>query len=67
MRVTGGAKRLDAADQNSATGTPANDTFVGRVAGADVGYAGRTGAEARQQYTAKHGNAAAGHPTDNRR
>lgn len=49
-RATGGADRPDAEDQNSTTGTPANDTFVGRVSGEDVGYAGETGAEARQRY-----------------
>ncbi|MGH3097054.1 MAG: hypothetical protein ACRDMV_13790 [Streptosporangiales bacterium] len=49
-RATGGADRPDAEDQNSTTGTPANDTFVGRVSGEDVGYAGQTGAEAREQY-----------------
>lgn len=37
----------DEADGISTTGTAVNGEFVGRVAGDDVGYAGKTGAEAR--------------------
>jgi hypothetical protein len=35
------------ADGASTTGTAPNETYVGRVAGDDEGYAGETGAEAR--------------------
>jgi hypothetical protein len=31
------------------TGTGDTDTFVGRAAGRDLGYAGETGAEARRE------------------
>ncbi|ADB32874.1 hypothetical protein Kfla_3821 [Kribbella flavida DSM 17836] len=34
----------------STTGTGENETFVGRVAGLDEGYAGETGAEARSEH-----------------
>jgi hypothetical protein len=46
-RATGGGTS-DAPDAASTTGTGDSDTFVGRVAGQDVGYAGETGAERRQ-------------------
>ena len=46
-RATGGGPS-DAPDARSTTGTGDSDTFVGRVAGQDVGYAGETGAERRQ-------------------
>lgn len=36
-------------DGGSTTGTDENETFVGRVAGQDAGYAGETGAEARAE------------------
>lgn len=48
-RATGGEPSPDEPDQNSTTGTTPNDTFVGRATGADVGYAGETGAERRAQ------------------
>lgn len=50
-RATGGDKvdeqNADDNDLHSTTGTSENETFVGRVSGADEGYAGLTGAEAR--------------------
>jgi hypothetical protein len=47
-RETGGADRDgDTRDGPATTGTDENETFVGRVAGQDAGYAGETGAEAR--------------------
>ena len=45
-RATGGGES-DEPDAASTTGTGESDTFVGRVAGQDVGYAGETGAERR--------------------
>ena len=45
-RATGGGGS-DEPDAASTTGTGESDTFVGRVAGQDVGYAGETGAERR--------------------
>jgi hypothetical protein len=45
-RATGGGES-DAPDATSTTGTGESDTFVGRVSGQDVGYAGETGAERR--------------------
>lgn len=45
-RATGGSES-DAPDAGSTTGTGESGTFVGRVAGQDVGYAGETGAERR--------------------
>jgi hypothetical protein len=46
-RVSGGAHSEHEGDQGSVTGTGVTDTFVGRAAGRDLGYAGETGAEAR--------------------
>ncbi len=46
-RATGGGES-DAPDAESTTGTGESETFVGRAAGQDVGYAGETGAERRQ-------------------
>jgi hypothetical protein len=46
-RATGGGPS-DEPDADSTTGTGESDTFVGRVAGQDTGYAGETGAERRQ-------------------
>jgi hypothetical protein len=46
-RDTGGVPDPHAADQHSTTGTTPNETFVGRVAGADTGYEEETGAERR--------------------
>ncbi len=48
-RATGGVPNESAAEPNSTTGTTPNETFVGRVAGDDSGYAGLTGAEARAE------------------
>ena len=45
-RATGGGDS-DAPDAPGTTGTGESDTFVGRVSGQDVGYAGETGAERR--------------------
>jgi len=45
-RATGGGASEEP-DANSTTGTGDSQTFVGRVAGQDVGYAGETGAERR--------------------
>jgi hypothetical protein len=45
-RATGGGDS-NAPDAGSTTGTGESETFVGRVAGQDVGYAGETGAERR--------------------
>jgi hypothetical protein len=53
-RATGGVD-ADHADEGSTTGTGDSDTFVGRVAGQDVGYAGETGAEKRAAYEEEHG------------
>ncbi len=46
-RATGGGP-TDEPDAGATTGTGDSGTFVGRVAGQDVGYAGETGAERRQ-------------------
>jgi hypothetical protein len=46
-RATGGVADPDAPDQGSTTGTTPSETFVGRVAGQDVGYAGEQGSERR--------------------
>ncbi len=45
-RATGGVPS-EQPDAGSTTGTGESETFVGRVAGLDVGYAGETGAERR--------------------
>ncbi|NEK59417.1 hypothetical protein GCU56_16285 [Geodermatophilus sabuli] len=45
-RATGGGDSRDP-DAASTTGTGESGTFVGRVSGQDVGYAGETGAERR--------------------
>ena len=45
-RSTGGGPD-DAPDGQATTGTGESDTFVGRVAGQDAGYAEETGAERR--------------------
>ena len=45
-RATGGGES-DAPDAAATTGTGESETFVGRVAGQDVGYAEETGAERR--------------------
>lgn len=48
-RVTGGEHPENRGDQGSVTGTGDTDIFVGRATGHDLGYAGETGAEARQE------------------
>ena len=45
-RATGGGAG-EGPDADTTTGTGHAETFVGRVAGQDVGYAGETGAERR--------------------
>ena len=52
-RATGGVEDPEAPDQGSTTGTTPSETFVGRVSGQDVGYAGETGAERRAQWEAE--------------
>jgi len=47
-RVAGGEHTEHEGDQGAVTGTGDTDTFVGRAAGRDLGYAGETGAEARR-------------------
>ncbi|WP_328992776.1 hypothetical protein OG394_00850 [Kribbella sp. NBC_01245] len=47
-RDTGGEPQSEGGDARSTTGAGVNETFVGRVAGDDEGYAGPTGAETRQ-------------------
>jgi hypothetical protein len=46
-RATGGGDS-DGSDAAGTTGTGESQTFVGRVAGEDGGYAGETGAERRE-------------------
>ena len=46
-RASGGGDS-DEPDAGATTGTGESGTFVGRVSGQDVGYAGETGAERRQ-------------------
>ena len=46
-RETGGDARRPSGDSETTTGPGENETYVGRVAGQDVGYAGETGAERR--------------------
>ncbi len=46
-RPTGGRPGDEQGDNPSSTGPGHNDTFVGRVEGDDLGYAGETGAERR--------------------
>ena len=46
-RATGGVEDPAQPDQHSTTGTTPNEKFVGRVGGADPGYAEETGAERR--------------------
>ena len=48
-RATGGVEAPENPDQHSTTGTTPDETYVGRVAGTDVGYAGETGAEVRAE------------------
>jgi hypothetical protein len=47
IRETGGEPGGTAGDEAATTGPAPNDTFVGRVSGDDLGYAGDTGAEKR--------------------
>jgi hypothetical protein len=48
-RATGGVDDGAAGDADSTTGTGPSETFVGRDAGQDEGYAGETGAERRAE------------------
>ena len=52
-RATGGVEDDSAPDQGSTTGTTPSETFVGRTAGQDVGYAGETGGERRAKAEAE--------------
>ncbi len=54
-RATGGVAGGEP-DADGTTGTGDSDTFVGRVAGQDVGYAGETGAERRAAAAEVEGN-----------
>ncbi len=54
-RATGGVAGGEP-DADSTTGTGDSQTFVGRVAGQDVGYAGETGAERRAAAADAEGN-----------
>jgi hypothetical protein len=47
-RVAGGQHAEHEGDQGSVTGTGDTDTYVGRAAARDLGFAGETGAEARE-------------------
>lgn len=47
IRETGGQPGRHSGDSAATTGPAPNDTFVGRVAGDDLGYVGDTGAEKR--------------------
>jgi hypothetical protein len=49
-RATGGVENADMPDQGSTTGTTPSETFVGRVAGQDVGYAEEQGGERRAKW-----------------
>jgi hypothetical protein len=48
-RDTGGVPEPDAPDQGSTTGSSPTSEFVGRVAGADEGDVGESGAERRAE------------------
>lgn len=48
-RSTGGERGRDEGDSAGTTGPGENETFVGRVAGGDIGDTGETGAEARAE------------------
>lgn len=52
-RSTGGEHAELSGDRGSVTGTGRTETFVGRVAGDDLGYAGETGAERRAEARAE--------------
>ncbi len=52
-RVTGGVEDPAQPDQASTTGTTPDASYVGRIAGDDVGYAGETGAEVRTEAARK--------------
>lgn len=53
-RATGGVENPDAPDQGSTTGTTPSGTFVGRVAGQDVGYVEEQGSERRATWEQEH-------------
>lgn len=59
-RATGGEHVELSGDRGSVTGTGRTGTFVGRVAGDDVGYAGETGAERRAEALSKEDTDAQG-------
>lgn len=48
-RTTGGVHEVLTDDRGSVTGTGDTGTFVGQIAGDDLGYAGETGAERRAE------------------
>ncbi|EIE97910.1 hypothetical protein [Saccharomonospora glauca] len=48
-RATGGRPGDERGANASSTGPGHNDTFVGRIEGDDLGYAGETGAERRSE------------------
>jgi hypothetical protein len=48
-RATGGVPQPDAPDQGSTTGSSPTSEFVGRIAGADEGDTGESGAERRAE------------------
>jgi hypothetical protein len=50
-RSTGGGDGELSGDRGSVTGTGDTEEFVGRISGADLGYAGETGAERRANPT----------------
>jgi hypothetical protein len=52
-RAEGGIPDPEKQDQGSTTGTTPSGSFVGRVAGDDVGYEGETGADRRGAAAAK--------------
>lgn len=52
-RAEGGVDNPEYPDQHTTTGTTPSGTFVGRVAGEDVGYSEETGAERRAAEQAK--------------
>ncbi|HEY9389697.1 MAG TPA: hypothetical protein VIR27_08005 [Mycobacteriales bacterium] len=53
-RASGGVCDPTAPDRHSTTGTTPTSTFVGRVAGDDIGYEGETGAETRAAANREH-------------
>ncbi|OZM77229.1 hypothetical protein CFP66_37030 [Pseudonocardia sp. MH-G8] len=62
-RAIGGGGTVDA-DSAGTTGTGRNDTFVGRVAGEDLGSTGETGAERRARAGGARDPTQPPHPPD---